>query len=104
MLKLSPVMSSMFMVVQTPVVSASQAMWQVEPSLNTSPGPGVEGLGSAWTAAAARTVARKMEDNIVMCGRGMTRRVCYATGMDKPARNTISTDYHYPQLSSVRVF
>ena len=63
---LLPDMSSMFMTVQTPVVSASHAMWHVDPSLYTEPGPGSEGLGSAWTATAARRVAKKIEESIVL--------------------------------------
>jgi hypothetical protein len=49
MLRLLPVMSSMFVVFQAPVVSGVQAMLHVEPSLYTAPGDGVRGVTSART-------------------------------------------------------
>lgn len=47
MLKLSPVISWMFIVFHVPLESASQLMVHWEPSLKTAPGPGAVGLGSA---------------------------------------------------------
>ena len=47
MLKLSPVISCMFIVFHVPLESALQLMVHCEPSLKTAPGPGAVGLGSA---------------------------------------------------------
>jgi len=65
-LRLSPVMSSMLSVFQTPEASGVHAMWQVEPSLKISPGPGSEGVGSAKATNTADKikVGRTRRDNM----------------------------------------
>ena len=66
MLKLSPVMSSMFIVFHVPDVSAVHPIWQVEPSLKESPGAGASGTGSASAESMGKTVARRMALNMMI--------------------------------------
>ena len=73
MASLFPVMSSMFITVHVPVVSGAHATVHCAPSLYTSPGAGVLGVGSARTKAAPRTrVARTAEVLYMMCSLNQT--------------------------------
>lgn len=66
MFSLGPDMSSMFISFHVPVVSGFQATVQSEPSLNTSPGLGESGSGSARTEAAPkRTEATTTDESMV---------------------------------------
>jgi len=67
MLRLFPVMSSMFVVFQAPVLSGVQAIWHVEPSLKTLPGAGARGVTSARTSVAVnREADRASNANMIM--------------------------------------
>lgn len=83
MLKLSPVMSWMFMVFQSSVVPVSppQTMRHVAPSLKMSPGPGSLGVGTARaTSAAARTVKAVNGANIALTNTIVREDRCWAGG------------------------
>jgi len=68
-LKLSPVISSMFIVFHWPVVSGAHSIWQDEPSLKTSPGEGASGTGSARAERTGKATAKRIALNMVdkMC-------------------------------------
>lgn len=66
MFSLGPVMSSMFISFHVPVVSGFQATVHSEASLNTEPGLGMIGSGSARTEAAPkRTEATTTDESMV---------------------------------------
>ena len=66
MFSLGPDMSSMFISFHVPVVSGFQTTVHSEPSLNTSPGLGESGSGSARTEAAPkRTEATTTDESMV---------------------------------------
>jgi len=53
---LFPAISSIAIVFHLPVVSACQAMWQLEPSLKVSLGAGASGVTDARAGAATKSV------------------------------------------------
>ena len=63
-MKLLPDISSMFIVVHWPVVSGSQEMRHLEPSLKILPGAGSEGDGSAKAGSTKADKAIKAAEEV----------------------------------------
>jgi hypothetical protein len=66
--RLFPVMSSTFITFQTPVVSGVHVKEHCPPSLNTAPGPGAVGTGSALMDGMREMARREMRAMVLNIG------------------------------------